>query len=107
VSGQLHAPAAIPPGNEHQYPLARRMGGPRDGLDAVARGKISSPNGESNPGRPDGSLVTILTELQRHIRGAINLKETLVLKVHGCTTGCQTPHLRIYPLSSMTKREHW
>jgi hypothetical protein len=39
--------------------------GPRVGLDAVAKGKTSLhfPSRESMPGRPDRSLVTILTEL--------------------------------------------
>jgi hypothetical protein len=27
VSGQLHAPAALPPGKEPWYPLDRRLGG--------------------------------------------------------------------------------
>jgi hypothetical protein len=29
VSRQLHAPAALPPGNEPWYPLDRRLGGPQ------------------------------------------------------------------------------
>jgi len=29
VSGQLHAPAALPPGKEPWYPLDRRLGGPQ------------------------------------------------------------------------------
>jgi hypothetical protein len=29
VSGQLHAPAALPPGKEPWYPLYRRLGGPQ------------------------------------------------------------------------------
>jgi hypothetical protein len=29
VSVQLHAPAALPAGNSHQYPLHRRLGGPQ------------------------------------------------------------------------------
>jgi hypothetical protein len=29
VSGQLHAPAALPPGKSPRYPLDRRMGGPQ------------------------------------------------------------------------------
>jgi hypothetical protein len=36
--------------------------GPRAGLDAVAKRKISLPSRESNPGRPARRLVTILTE---------------------------------------------
>jgi hypothetical protein len=29
ASGQLHAPAALPPGKEPWYPLNRRLGGPQ------------------------------------------------------------------------------
>jgi hypothetical protein len=29
VSGQLHAPAALPPGKSHRYPFYRRLGGPQ------------------------------------------------------------------------------
>jgi hypothetical protein len=29
ASGQLHVPAALPPGKELQYPLDRRLGGPQ------------------------------------------------------------------------------
>jgi hypothetical protein len=29
VSGQLRAPAALPPGKEPRYPLDRRLGGPQ------------------------------------------------------------------------------
>jgi hypothetical protein len=29
VSGQLHAPAALPPGKAPRYPMDRRLGGPQ------------------------------------------------------------------------------
>jgi hypothetical protein len=29
VSGQIHAPAALPPGKQLRYPLDRRLGGPQ------------------------------------------------------------------------------
>jgi hypothetical protein len=29
VSGQLHAPTALPPGKEPPYPLDKRLGGPQ------------------------------------------------------------------------------
>jgi hypothetical protein len=48
VSGQHHAPAALYP----RYPLYRRLGGPRGGLDAEARGKILCLCRGLNPGRP-------------------------------------------------------
>jgi hypothetical protein len=41
VSGQRHAPAApYPRGKDRRYPLDRRLGGLRAGLDTEARGKI-------------------------------------------------------------------
>ena len=42
VSGQRHAPAALPPGKT-RYPLYRRLGGPQGRSGRV--GKISSPPG--------------------------------------------------------------
>jgi len=49
VSGLLHAPAALSPGNDP--PAVHWLGGwvdPRADLDAVVRRKIPSPRGESN-----------------------------------------------------------
>jgi hypothetical protein len=38
VSGQLHAPAALPPGKSSRYPLYGRLGGPpRAGLDDMEK----------------------------------------------------------------------
>jgi hypothetical protein len=45
VSGQLHAPAALPPGIGGWV-------GPRAGLDAVLKRKIPSPCRKSNPNHP-------------------------------------------------------
>jgi hypothetical protein len=53
VSGQLHAPAALPPGKEP--PGSHWIGGwvdPRAVLDAVVKRKIPSPGRESNPRTP-------------------------------------------------------
>jgi hypothetical protein len=50
VSGQIHILAALSPGKSHLYPLDRRLVGPRAGLDAVEKRKISCPCRESNPG---------------------------------------------------------
>jgi hypothetical protein len=52
VSGQLHAPAALPPGKD---PGPHWRGGwvsPRAVLDAVVERKIPSPRRESNPKTP-------------------------------------------------------
>jgi hypothetical protein len=47
VSGQLHAPATLPPGKETRYPLDRRLGGPQNGLNLVVKRKIPSPHSSS------------------------------------------------------------
>jgi hypothetical protein len=63
VCGQLHVPAALPPGKI--TPAGCWMGtGP--GLDAVAKRKKSLPClcQESNPGRPARSLVTMMTDIR-------------------------------------------
>jgi hypothetical protein len=44
VSGQLHAPAALPPGKDPLVPT-----GYEAVLDAVVKRKILSPHQESNP----------------------------------------------------------
>jgi hypothetical protein len=53
VSGQLHVPAASPPGKEP--PVTHWIGGwvgPRAVLDAMVKGKIPSPRRKSNPRTP-------------------------------------------------------
>jgi hypothetical protein len=51
VSGQLHAPAVLPPGKDSWYPLDRRLGGPQS---RSGRGgeNIPSPLRKSNPRTP-------------------------------------------------------
>jgi len=52
--------------------------GPRAGLDAMAKGKILVPAGESNRGLPAHSLVSVLTELFRlHCRWEGSIKMQL------------------------------
>jgi hypothetical protein len=43
VGGQLHAPAALPPGKRLRYPFYRRLGGPQGRSGRVR--KISPPQG--------------------------------------------------------------
>jgi hypothetical protein len=53
VSGQLHAPATLPPGE--RAPGTYWLGGwvgPRAVLDTVVKRKIPSPRRESNPRTP-------------------------------------------------------
>jgi hypothetical protein len=66
MSGQLHAPAALPPGKEP--PGTHLIGGAvlRAGLVAVANNrKKNYPCWESNPDRPARSSVTVLNEIPR------------------------------------------
>jgi len=49
VSGQLHAPAALPPGKKHRTHYIGGWVGPRASLDTVSKRKIPSPCWESNP----------------------------------------------------------
>jgi hypothetical protein len=50
VSGQLHAPAALPPGKEHPVPIEfRRLDGPQN---RYGRGGGEIPCRESNPITP-------------------------------------------------------
>jgi hypothetical protein len=48
VSGQLHAPAALPQGKSPYYPLERRLGGPqsRSGLSDEEKNSHPSPGME-------------------------------------------------------------
>jgi hypothetical protein len=48
VSGQLHAPAALCPGKEPQYPLDRKLVDPRAGLDAVEKRENPIPTPTRN-----------------------------------------------------------
>jgi hypothetical protein len=52
VSGQLHAPAALPQGKIHGTHWIRGWLGPRAVLDAVVKRKIPSPRRESKPRTP-------------------------------------------------------
>jgi hypothetical protein len=48
VSGQLHAPAALPPEKEPWHPLDRRLGGPQNRSGRGGEEKNSQPRQESN-----------------------------------------------------------
>ena len=56
VGGQRHAPAALPPG-ETRYPLYRRLGGPRAGLDRCEK-TSSTPEFEPPTVQPVESRYT-------------------------------------------------
>jgi hypothetical protein len=57
MSGQLHASAALPPGEE---PLVLIGWAPEPLLDAVVKRKIPSPRRESNPSNPNVQPVAQL-----------------------------------------------
>jgi hypothetical protein len=69
VSGQLHAPADLPPGKSPWFPLDRRLGGPQS-RSGHGGGKkkfpAPSPRRESNPRTPIVQPV-----VQRYIDWAI------------------------------------
>jgi hypothetical protein len=53
VSGQLHAPAALPPGKEPWYPLDRRLGGPQSCSGHGGEEKNSQSPPRIEPQNPD------------------------------------------------------
>jgi hypothetical protein len=63
VSGQIHAPPALPPGKELSVPIGQgAIWAPGPGLDAVAKRKVLSlPLPGMDPGLPSCSLVSVLT----------------------------------------------
>jgi hypothetical protein len=49
VSGQLHAPAALPPGKEPWYPVDRRLGRPQNLSGRHGEEKNLAPTGTQTP----------------------------------------------------------
>jgi hypothetical protein len=49
VSGQLHAPAALPPGKSPRYPFYRRLGGPQSRSGLYGEAKIFTLSGLELP----------------------------------------------------------
>jgi hypothetical protein len=49
VSGQLHAPAALPPGKSPRYPFYRRLGGPQSRSGRYGEVKNFYPSGTWTP----------------------------------------------------------
>jgi hypothetical protein len=66
-SGQLHAPAALPPGKSPWYPLDRRLGGPQSQSRRFGEVKILDPAGTRTPIPRSSSpqLAAIPTTLSR------------------------------------------
>jgi hypothetical protein len=72
-----------PRGKSLQYPLDKRLDGPqsRSGGSGEEKISLSRPCRESNPGRPDLCLVTILAELLRLSSETSSLRFTAVRSV--------------------------
>jgi hypothetical protein len=49
VSGQFHAPAALPPRKSPRYPFYRRLGGPQSRSGRYGEVKIFDPTGTRTP----------------------------------------------------------
>jgi hypothetical protein len=52
VSGQLHAPAALPPGKSPRYSFYRRLGGPQSRSGRYGEVKTFYPTGTRTPAPP-------------------------------------------------------
>jgi len=64
VSGQIHTPAALPPGKEPRYQLARRLAGPETVWTWWRREKNLCPFGETNAGKvPWNRLQQVFPQL--------------------------------------------
>jgi hypothetical protein len=68
MSGQLHAPAALSP-KERALDInwVPKMGWPQSRSVRDSKEENPRPYQKLNPGRPTLRLVTILTELSRHL----------------------------------------
>jgi hypothetical protein len=52
MSGQLHAPAALPPGKSPRYPFYKRLGGPQSQSERYGEVTIFYPKGTQTPAPP-------------------------------------------------------
>jgi hypothetical protein len=69
VSGQLHAPAALPPGKEPWYPLDRRLGGSQSRSGRGGEEKNSQQLPVLEPPSYPGSLMgSYRIQIIRHRR---------------------------------------
>jgi hypothetical protein len=58
MSGQLHAPAALPPGKSPRYPFYKRLGGPQDRSGRYGEVNIFDPTGTPLVVQPLASRYT-------------------------------------------------
>jgi len=74
ASNKLHAPVALP-----RYPLDWKLSGPRAGLDAVAKRRISAICRESNPSSQYTDWPTLGTKVAFENEGSVKQKFDLCL----------------------------
>jgi hypothetical protein len=60
VSGQIHAPAALPPGKRLPYTLHRRLGGPQSRSGRGGEEKNSQPLPGIEPWKPDRPVLSVV-----------------------------------------------
>jgi hypothetical protein len=73
ISGQIHAPAALPRGKSPLYPLYRRLGGPQSRSGRYGEVKNLVPAGNRN--------LVVQTVARRYTDGAIPAKVYCSLSV--------------------------
>jgi hypothetical protein len=110
VSGHLHAPSALPPGET--APGTHGIGGwvvPRAVLDAVVERKISCPRRESNPRTPivqpvaqrytDWAITALNNAIDcplfKRTRGRSKHKVTAFREIRNCLLKCNYPLYKI------------
>jgi hypothetical protein len=69
VSGQLHAPAALPPGKSLRYPSNKRRGEPQSRSGLHVEEKILDPTGTSTPTPRSSSQPYNPVKVNRHFGG--------------------------------------
>jgi hypothetical protein len=85
VSGQLHVPAALPPGKSSRYPFYRRLGGPQSRSGWYGEVKIFYPTGTRTP----ASLV-VQPVASRYTAWAIPMTQSLLRVYKGQTLPTST-----------------
>jgi hypothetical protein len=102
VSGQLHAPAALPPGKSPWYPFYRRLGGPQSRSARNGEVKIFYPTGTPPPlvVQPIASRYTnwailvllniLLARLPLYVLGIVTVDYEWLNFLHLSGTGIKT-----------------
>ena len=84
VGGQLHAPAALPPGKGNCYPLCKRVRGTQ-GSSGLVR-KISHPHQDSIPGPSNPQRVAVgMTALSQPTHWNLSFSQINTFIYLGCS----------------------